>query len=30
MISFRMFLEADKRTPRKKGQHKGSSKHSDL
>lgn len=31
MRSFRKFwLEADARTPRKKGQHKGSSKHSDL
>lgn len=30
MISFKLFLEADKRTPRKKGQHKGSSSHSDL
>ena len=30
MINFKMFLEADKRTPRKKGQHKGSSSHSDL
>ena len=30
MISFKLFLEADTRTPRKKGQHKGSSSHSDL
>ena len=31
MRSFRKFwLEADNRTPRKKGQHKGSSSHSDL
>ena len=31
MKSFRKFwLEADSRTPRKKGQHKGSSSHSDL
>jgi len=30
MKSFKTFLEADKRTPRKKGQHTGSSKHSDL
>ena len=31
MRSFRKFwLEADARTPRKKGQHKGSSSHSDL
>ena len=31
MKSFRKFwLEADKRTPRKKGQHAGSSSHSDL
>lgn len=31
MINFKDFLqEADKRVARKKGQHKGSSKHSDL
>ncbi len=30
MKSFKLFLEADKRTPRKKGQHTGSSSHSDL
>ena len=30
MKSFKTFLEDDKRTPRKKGQHAGSSKHSDL
>ena len=30
MIKFKTFLEAETRTPRKKGQHKGSSKHSDL
>lgn len=30
MISFKLFLEAEKRTPRKKGQHAGSSSHSDL
>ena len=30
MIKFKTFLEAENRTPRKKGQHKGSSKHSDL
>ena len=30
MINFKTFLEAETRTPRKKGQHAGSSKHSDL
>ena len=30
MKKFKTFLEAETRTPRKKGQHKGSSKHSDL
>ena len=30
MKSFKLFLEADERTPRKKGQHTGSSSHSDL
>ena len=30
MKSFKLFLEADKRTPRKKGQHTGSSSHIDL
>ena len=30
MIKFKTFLEAETRTPRKKGQHKGSSSHSDL
>ena len=30
MKKFKTFLEAENRTPRKKGQHKGSSKHSDL
>ena len=31
MISFKNYIiEADNRTPRKKGQHKGSSSHSDL
>ena len=30
MKTFRMFLEAENRTPRKKVQHTGSSSHSDL
>ena len=30
MKTFKIFLEAEKRTPRKKGQHTGSSSHSDL
>ena len=30
MIRFKAFTEAEKREPRKKGQHKGSSSHSDL
>ena len=30
MKKFKTFLEAETRTPRKKGQHAGSSKHSDL
>ena len=30
MISFKSYIKEDERTPRKKGQHKGSSSHSDL
>ena len=30
MKTFKLFLEAENRTPRKKGQHTGSSSHSDL
>ena len=30
MISFKSYIKEEERTPRKKGQHKGSSSHSDL